>query len=61
MVFYADLKIRQKYIPILTACAILMADSVAKVAEKALWNSILKQRNRGGRAFESMLRLESHS
>jgi len=37
------------------------ADSVAKVAKKALWNSILKQRNRGGRAFESVLRLESHS
>src|SRR5215510_2272346 len=33
-------------------------DCVAKVAEKALWNSILKQTNRSGRSFESILRLD---
>jgi hypothetical protein len=33
------------------------ADIVAKVAEASLWNSNLKQSNRGVRTFESMLRV----
>jgi hypothetical protein len=36
----------------------LSADCVAKVAENGLWNCILKQMNRGGCAFESILRLD---
>src|SRR5262249_27840800 len=35
----------------------LSADIVAKVAEQMLWNSNLKQSNRGARTFESMLRV----
>jgi hypothetical protein len=35
----------------------LCADIVAKVAEASLWNSNLKQSNRGVRTFESMLRV----
>jgi hypothetical protein len=35
----------------------LSADIVAKVAEAPLWNSNLKQSNRGVRTFESLLRV----
>jgi len=34
-----------------------VGDIVAKVAETSLWNSNLKQSNRGVRTFESMLRV----
>src|SRR5262245_61108183 len=34
-----------------------LADIVAKVAEASLWNSNLKQSNRGVRTFELMLRV----
>src|SRR5262245_7930053 len=40
----------------ITACR-MSADIVAQVAEAPLWNSNLKQSNRGVRAFESLLRV----
>jgi hypothetical protein len=38
-----------------------VADIVAKVAEAPLWNSNLKQSNRGALTFESMLRIRARS
>jgi hypothetical protein len=38
-----------------------MADIVAKVAERTLWNRNLKQSNQRLRAFESMLRIRARS
>jgi hypothetical protein len=40
-------------VPTIAAGWALIADIVAKVAEASLWNSNLKQSNRGVRTFES--------
>jgi hypothetical protein len=41
--------------PLLRGASPEVADIVAKVTEQMLWNSNLKQSNRGGCAFESTL------